>query len=173
MMLLDLLRERAAEGVRDVDLAALQHDHPGRRVGDAPHDEGLDARRLAPVLLVGLEHELHARLEGNEPVGTRPDRMLLEAVLADLLEVLLRDDPAGAGQKRAVERHEVRPRSLQTEADVIRIGDLDRRNTLLHELRRQSAIAREGEFHVLGGDGIAVVKAHALAEDELVDEPVG
>ena len=39
-------------------------------------------------------------------------------------------------------------------------------------LRRRAAIALEGELHVVGGDGLAVVEPRALAQHELVDEAV-
>ena len=95
--------------------------------------------------------------------------MLLEAVGADLLEVVLGGDPAGGARQRAVERHEVRPRLMQHELHLVRVDDHD----LLHlflELRPLRAL--EAELHVLGGERVAVVEFHALAQGEFVDEPI-
>jgi hypothetical protein len=54
----------------------------------------------------------------------------------------------------------------------MRIDHVDARDLVLEQLRRRAAIALEGELHVLGGERIAVVKDDALAQDELVAEPV-
>ena len=128
-------------------------------------------RRLAPVLLEGLQHQLHARREGDELVGAGADRRLLEALVADLLHVLLRHDPAGAGGV-GVEGQEVGPGLLEPEAHVLRVRRLDRGHLLLQQLLRGAAIALERELHVLRGDRLAVVEQRALAQHELVDQPV-
>src|SRR4030095_12980120 len=82
---------------------------PRRLFGQATEDEPLDARRFAPVALVGFQYELDARVEAHELVGPGADRRLLEAVVADLLDVLLGHDPARAGRGRTIEGHEIRP----------------------------------------------------------------
>src|SRR2546427_1841991 len=145
---------------------------PRGLVGHGLEDEAVDARALPPVWLVRFEYELHAGVERDEPVRAGTDGRLLEAVVADLLDVLLGYDPAGAGGEAAVVGHEVRPGLLEPKADPARIHDLDRRDLLSQELRRGATIPLEGELHVLGGDGIAVVELHAVAENELVDEAV-
>src|SRR5207244_10276483 len=48
-------------------------------------------------------------------------RRLLEAVVTDALDVLLRNDPGGAGGRRRIERHEVGPGLLQPEPDALRV----------------------------------------------------
>ena len=53
-----------------------------------------------------------------------------------------------------------------------RIDDLHRGNALLHGRMRRPMIAFEGEFHILCGDRLAVVEWHALAQDEIIGEPV-
>ena len=55
---------------------------------------------------------------------------------------------------------------------MLRIGRLDRRHVVLHQLVRGAAIALEREFHVLGGDRLAIVEFDALAQHEFVAEPV-
>ena len=45
-------------------------------------------------------------------------------------------------------------------------------NPVLDHLVGRAAVALEGELHVLGGDGLAIVKPRPFAEDELVDETV-
>ena len=104
---------------------------------------------------------------------TSADRRLLVAVVADLLDVLLGDDPAGPGGTGPVERHEVGPRLLEAEPDAPGIGRLHRRDLFLEGLGEDAPVALEGELHVLGGHDLAVVELHALAQHELVHEPVG
>ena len=58
--------------------------------------------------------------------GPAPTGRLLEALVADLLHVLLRHDPGRAGGGRRVEGQEVGPGLLEAEADAQRIDDLDR-----------------------------------------------
>jgi hypothetical protein len=53
-----LLGEFAADQVDNVYLAALECDEPRRLVGDHPEYQALDARRLAPVLVEGLQGEI-------------------------------------------------------------------------------------------------------------------
>ena len=121
----EILAERGGHPVGDVDLAALEGDQARGRVRDGLEDQPLDLRRFPPVAVDGLQHELHARRVGDEAIRAGADRRLPEALLADLLDVLLRDDPAGAGA-RGVEHHEVGPRLLQAEADAAGIDGLDR-----------------------------------------------
>ena len=170
---LELLRQRAPDRVDDVDLAPLQRRQAGRLVGDHAEAQRLDARRLAPVVLVGLEHELDARRERHEAVRPGADGRLLEPVVSNLLHIFLRDDPAGAGRRAAVEGHEVGPGLLQSEAHPLGVHDLHRGDLLLQELRGRASVALEGELDVLGGDRIAVVELDAFAQDELVGQAVG
>src|SRR5207247_6039656 len=58
------------------------------------------------------------------------------------------------------------------EAHAPGIHDLDFTYALLEELRPRAPVALEREFHVLGRHRIAVVELDALADDELVGEPV-
>src|SRR5439155_1357573 len=139
--------------------------------GNGPEDQGLHARRLAPVLLKRLQNQLDARRERHEPIRPGADRRLLEPVLTVLLDVLLRHDPARPGGDR-VEGHEVRPRLPEADADPRRVRGLDRQHAVPEHLVGGAAIALQRELDVLGSDRLAIVKAHAFAEHELVDEPV-
>src|SRR5919106_817979 len=58
-------------------------------------------------------------------VGPGADRGLLEAVVADLLDVLPGHDPAGPGGRAAVEGHEVGPGLLEMEPHARRVDHLD------------------------------------------------
>src|SRR5256886_3849227 len=82
---LQLFGELAADRIDDVDLAALERRQAGRLVADHLEDEALHVRRLAPVAVERLQHELDARRERYELVGTGADRGLLEALVADLV----------------------------------------------------------------------------------------
>ena len=57
---LEILGHRPAEEVGDVHLAGLHGDRPRGLVGDAPHDQVLHRRLLAPVVGEGFELELVA-----------------------------------------------------------------------------------------------------------------
>ena len=168
---LDLLGQLAAQVVGDVHLTPLQRGQPRGLVGDRSQDHALHVRRLPPVLIEGLQDQLDARRERDEFVRSGPDRRLLEPVVADLLDVLLRHDPGGPGGPE-IEGHEVGPRPLEADADAPGVGSLHRRDALLERLGGRATVALEGELDVLGGDRLAVVELHSLAEDELVDETV-
>src|SRR3989449_7794318 len=101
--------------VGDVGLPGLEHREPRRPIGDALDDDALDRRLLAPVLLVGFEHELHAGGHAHESVGPEPDRVLLEGFLPDLLDVLFRYDPCRASGRGGIERQKIPARRLQHE----------------------------------------------------------
>ena len=168
---LELERGRRVEHVRHVHLAVLQHGRAGRGVRHRLEHEPLHRRRLAPVALVGLHDQLDPGGVAHELVGPEPDRPLLEAVVADALDVLLRHDPGGARGQGAVEGHEVGEGLVQVEAHPRGADDLDVAHPLFQDLADLRAL--EAEPHVLGGEGIAVVELDALAQLELVDLLVG
>ena len=149
----------------------FQRRKPRRLVWDHLHDQPLDARRLAPIPLEGLKHELDAGRERDEFIGTGTDRRLLERLVADLLDVFLRHDPAGAARIR-IEVQKVGPRLFQLEADMLRIGCLDRREIGLHQVVRCAAVAFIGELDVFGGDRLTVVEFGLLPDHEVVGQPV-
>src|SRR6266487_5039807 len=130
-------------------------------------DQPLDRRHLAPVALVGLHDQLDARRTAHELVRPEPDRVLLEAVEAHLLDILLRHDPARPRGKGSVIGHEVRKGLVQVEAHSIGAGDLDLLDLVLED--PGSLGAKEAELHVLGGERIAVVELEPLPELEVVD----
>src|SRR5262249_50679928 len=132
----------------------------------------LDDWRLPPVPFVGLEHELDAGVEAHKPVGTGADRRLLEAVVADLLHVLLGHDPARARRRGAVERHKVGPRLLEKKAHARGVDDLTLAPSLLEEWGTAAPVAVERELPALGRDRLAVVELGSLTEHELVLEPI-
>ena len=169
---LDVLGHGAGQEIGDVHLAVLEGRRARRLLGQTPVDEPLDVGDLAPVTLERLHHQLDPGSEAHEPVRSGADRRLLEAVLTDLLDVGPGHDPGGTGGRRAIERHEVRPRLLQVEAHAAGIDDLDLAHALLEDLHPRALVPLEGELHVRGGDRLAVVELRALAQDELVGEPV-
>ncbi len=167
----DLLGQLAAQVIGDVQLTPLQRGQARGLVGDRPQDDALHIRGLPPVLIEGLQDQLDARRERDELVRARADRRLLETVVADLLDVLLRHDPGRAGGPE-IEGHEVGPRPLEADADAPRIRSLHRRDALLERLAGRTPVALERELDVLGDDRLAVVELHPLAEHEVVDETV-
>ena len=134
------LGQFAVDRVDDVDLAHLERGQPGRLLRDHLEDEPFDARDLAPVRLERLEHQFNPGTERREFVRTGPNGRLLEAVVADLLDVFLGDDPTGAGRTRVIGQ-EVGPRLLEPKADMPSVGGLDRGYRILDHFRRGAAIA--------------------------------
>jgi hypothetical protein len=61
-----LFGQRTPDRVGDVDLVSLQRRQASSLVGDHAEAQRLDARRLAPVVLVGLEYQLDAGRERRE-----------------------------------------------------------------------------------------------------------
>jgi len=167
----ELFGEWAADRVGDVGLATLEHGEPRGVFRDGAEDEALDGRRLAPVRLERLQDELDPRGERYEAIGAGPHGRLLVVVVADLLDVFLGNDPAGAGGAR-VEGEEIGPRLLETEPHSSAVQHLDRCQSILQGLCRGASVAVVRELDVLGGHGLAVVELRPLAHDELVGEPV-
>ena len=118
-----------------------------------------------------LHHELDARRERDEFVRPCPDRVLLETIVADLLDVFLRHDPAGAAGVR-IEGQKVRPRFLQPEADMPLVGDLHRRDPFFQQGVGGAAVALERELHVLGRYRVAVVELDPGSDHEIIGEAV-
>ena len=169
---LDGRRLHADHQVAEVRLAGFQHGQAGRAVGDALDDDALDRRLLAPVLLVRLQHDLHARVHTHEPKGSQPHGLTAKAVLADLLDVFLGHDPGGAGGRGGVEDQKVRPGAVQDEPHAMGVDDLHGLHPLVQNLGRDAPVALEAELHVLGRERIAVVEPETLAQLEFVHEPV-
>ena len=170
--LLDLFRDGARQEIRDVDFALLQRGGARRLLGDRPEDQAFHVRRLPPVAVEGLDHQLDARVEGDEAIRAGTDGRALEAVLADFLHVFLRHDPSATGRHGSVEREEIGPGLLQPEPDVTGIDGQHLAHLVLEDLRARAAVALERELHVLGRDRLAVMELRALADDEVVREPV-
>src|ERR1700738_3520535 len=71
--------------------------------------------------------------------GTGPNGCPLVAVVADLLDVFLGDDPTGAGRTRVIGQ-EVGPRLLELEAYMPSVGVLARCHPVFDHFRRGAAI---------------------------------
>ena len=81
--------------------------------------------------------------------------MLLEAIIAHVFEVLLRDDPARPCGQGPVIGHKIGPRLVQMKAHPVGIDDLHLPDFLMQDV---GFVAQEGKLDVLGGEGIAIVK---------------
>ena len=127
---------------------------------------------MPPIIVEGLEHDLDAGLAADEFVRAGADRMLCEAVVADLGDVVLRHDEADGGGRGAVERHKVGPDLLQMKADHPRIDDFDPLHLFLQHRRAGPLVPVEAEFDVLGRQRIAVVECQPRAQLELVGQAV-
>src|SRR5204862_1470355 len=131
----------AAQQIGDVDLARLERGGACRLLRDAAQHQPLDDWRLSPVPFVGLEHELDAGVEADESVGSGADRRLLEAVVTDLLHVLLGYNPARPRRRGTIERHEVGPRLLEEKAHAAGVDDLNLAHSLLEESGTAAPVA--------------------------------
>src|SRR5262244_326590 len=80
-----------------VGVSALERGGARGLVRDALEDEPLHARDFSPVAFEGLHDDLDTRRRADELVRPGADRRLLEALVADLFDIFLRHDPAGAG----------------------------------------------------------------------------
>src|SRR5207245_1925370 len=74
----------------------------------------------------------------------------------------------GAG----VEGEEIGPGLLEAEANASRIRRLHGDHPLLQRLVGRPPVALEGELHVLRGDGVAIVEARVLSQDEFPGEMI-
>jgi hypothetical protein len=146
--------------VGDIDLPLLDHRHARAGVHHTLEDEALDVGRFAPVLLIGLHDQPDSRRMADKLIRPQPDRMFPEAIVPHLLEVFLRDDPPRRRGHGAVKGHEVGPGLVQVEAHPVGIDDLHLPHPLVEDLR---LVAGEAEFHILGGEGVAVVEPQPLA----------
>ena len=109
--------ERDVEG--EVGAAALDFGDARRRIGDELEHDGLEGRRVAPIVRIGLQAHEGAALELVHHVGAGAHRLLLEARLADLLVVVRRQDVGGE------ERHpfeQVRRILLDVAGDDVALG---------------------------------------------------
>jgi hypothetical protein len=125
-------------------------------------------RSLAPVVRVRLQDHLDPRLVADQAIGAETNRVVLEGVVADGLNVFLGHNPADSSGHSAVEGQEIRPGLVQVEADVVGIDDLHGLDLLLQLPGACPLVALEAELDVFGGKRIAVMKFHALSQLEVV-----
>src|SRR5207249_9537608 len=114
-----------------------------------------------------LHDQLDAGRVAGELVRAEPDWLLLEAVVADFLDVLLRHDPARARREGTVERHEIGKWLVQVETHARRTDDFDLAHAILQHLA--DLRSQEAELHVVRGEGISIVELQTLAQLEVVD----
>jgi hypothetical protein len=81
-------------------------------------------RDFAPVILDRLHDQLDAGRMADKLVGAEPNGMASEAVIAHLLEILFRHDPARPRRQGSIVGHEIGPRLVQMEAHPVGIDDL-------------------------------------------------
>ena len=141
-------------------------------VGDAgflvrhrAHLDAREGRRATPVGGVGDEFHLHAAGEIGQAVRATADRMLVEPVIAELLDDGTRHDRQF---DELGEQHGIGALGRQTHlvgADRLGVGD----GIELAELRaleRRIGDALDGEDHVVGGEEAAVLEADVVTQGE-------
>ena len=166
------VRGGPGQEVDDVDLAGPERGRPRRLLGHGAHHQALHRRRLAPVAVEGLQHDLDARLERDDLVRPGADGRRLEPVVADFLDVFLRHDPAGARRRGAIEGDEIRPRLAEDEAHLPGVEDLHLLDLVLEQLGAGALVPVPRELHVVRGHRLTVVEAGALAQHERVREMI-
>ena len=145
----------------EVDVAALQREHPRALIGVGAADDGAQLRLAAPVLIVGLQPHFLAALVVDELEGAGADRRGVQVVVADLLDLrrAVHHDPVVA--ERVDERRE---RRLGRDLQVVlarHLHRLDHRQRGLAD--RVLAEALEIEPQRLGVERRAVGELDALA----------
>ena len=154
----------------EVDVAALQRQHPRTLIGVGPAHDRAQLRLAAPVLLVGFQAHLLPALVVDELEGAGADRRRVQVVVADLLDLrgAVDDDPVVA--ERVDERRE---RRLGRDLEDVLAGDLQR---LHHRQRRLAdrvlAEALEVDAHRLGVERRAIGEFHVLTRVKRPRPPV-
>ncbi len=79
----------------ELHLVVDERRDPGRNLRDHAEGEPVQRRRIAPVPVITLHHQLVVRIEADEPERSRPHAGAGELFLADFLDVLLGPNPRG------------------------------------------------------------------------------
>src|SRR5262252_11253395 len=106
---LDFLGCRPHHGVGDVRFPRLKHREAGGVLWNAPHDECFDVWHLTPIAFISLQNQFDALFLAYKLIGTSADGMLLEAIVPDPLEILLRHNPPDTRRRRPKVRQEIWP----------------------------------------------------------------
>src|SRR5262249_21334163 len=159
-------RQFTTDRIGNVDLAALEGGQARRLVGNDLEDEALHAGWFAPVLVEGLQDQLHPRRERDKLVGSCANWGLLEAIVADFFHVFARDDPTSRRGAR-IESEKVRPRLFEREADMAGARHFDGGDTVLEQVACSTTVTLERILHIIGRNGLAVVEACTLAQHEI------
>ena len=137
-------------------------------VGDELEGDGLQLRGRAPVGVVAHQIDAIRLYPVHEFEGTGADGRLLDALDA----FRCHDDRVAPGE---VEEH-VAVGLGEGDLHGQRIDDLHRGDGGVERLLRIGAVGGidpvEGEFHVLGVHGCAVVESHAVMQLEGIGQPV-
>src|SRR3989442_2046364 len=94
----------------------------------------------------------------HESVRPETDGVLLEAVVADLLDVLLGHDPASRRRKGPVEGHEVGPRLVELKAHAMRTDGHELAHLFPEDLRASRKL--ETQPHILRSEAVPIVEFH-------------
>ena len=70
-----------------------------------------------------FQHEAHPRVHAHEPIGPQPDRMLLEPLVPDPLDIRFGHHPPRTAGQAGVDGEEVGPGRVEHEAQAIRIEE--------------------------------------------------
>ena len=148
---------------RDVGRAAFDFGDAAGRIRHELEDDGLERRLAAPVFRIGLEPQIGVALVGVDHVRAGADRLLLELLRADFLEISLRQHVAGEERHpleddRIVLLH-VGGDALAIDLEVVDAGPDERHRVAAVRL----GLALDRPHHVFGRERCAVMPNDTFA----------
>ena len=162
----------AVEPVGHVGFLIFEHCQASGCLGDALHHQTFDVWRLAPVVRIGFQHQLDARLVAHEAIGPQADGLFLELLAADFLRIVLRHNPARPGGWCGVEGQKIRPGFVERITDVVWIHNLNSLDLVFQIGCPCPLVALEAVFDILGGEGVTVMKLHPLPQLKVVRQAI-
>jgi hypothetical protein len=148
--------------------AGEQFGDAGGGLGDGAVDQAIPDRPAAPVVVERLHDDALVAPPLHDLERTRAHGQVLADVLpaADGLDVVLGQDPRADAAQSAQEHRLGR---VRVDDDLMGPDDLDLADLAVLAVLLQRRVGRDtlqGELHVLGREGLAVVPQHALAQLE-------
>src|SRR5437879_2094810 len=108
----------------------------------------------------------------HKTIRPKADRLVLELLVANLLGIVLWYNPTRPGGRRGIKGQKVGPGLVQPETDLMRIDDLNALDLFFQFRSSGPFVALKAELHIFGGEGIAVVKLHPLAQLKVVRQAI-
>ena len=148
---------------RDIRRTAFDFGDAAGRIRHELEDDGLERRLAAPVFRIGLEPQIGVALIGIDHVRAGADRLFLEALRPDFLEIGFRQHVAGE-ERHPLEQHrivllDVGGDLLAVDLEVVDAGPDERYRVAAVRL----ALALDRPHHVFGRQRRTVMPNDAFA----------